>query len=97
MTIDQLMNFARSKNASDVHLTVGAPTSIRINGELKKFDGMDEEVVSRTILSMLSAEQEKRLGEERTSTFPSRRRTAGGRESTSTARTAESSRRRSVC
>lgn len=63
MTIDQLMNFARSKNASDVHLTVGAPTSIRINGELKKFDGMDEEVVSRTILSMLSAEQEKRLGE----------------------------------
>ena len=62
MTIDQLINFARSKNASDIHLTVGAPTSIRINGELKKFDGMDEEVVSRTILSMLSAEQEKRLG-----------------------------------
>ncbi len=63
MNIDQLMNFARSKNASDVHLTVGAPTSIRINGELKKFDGLDEEVVSRTILSMLSAEQEKKLGE----------------------------------
>ncbi len=62
MTIDQLINFARSKSASDIHLTVGAPTSIRINGELKKFDGMDEEVVSRTILSMLSAEQEKRLG-----------------------------------
>lgn len=62
MTIDQLINFARSKNASDIHLTVGAPTSIRINGELKKFDGMDEEVVSRTILSMLSAEQEKKLG-----------------------------------
>lgn len=62
MTIDQLINFARSKNASDIHLTVGAPASIRINGELKKFDGMDEEVVSRTILSMLSAEQEKRLG-----------------------------------
>lgn len=63
MTIDQLINFARSKNASDIHLTVGAPTSIRINGDLKKFDGMDEEVVSRTILSMLSAEQEKRLGQ----------------------------------
>ena len=55
MNIEQLINFARSKNASDIHLTVGAPTSIRINGELKKFDGMDEEVVSRTILSMLSA------------------------------------------
>ncbi|MGN0655305.1 MAG: type IV pilus twitching motility protein PilT [Ruminiclostridium sp.] len=63
MTIDQLINFARSKNASDIHLTAGAPTSIRINGELKKFDGMDEEVVNRTILSMLSAEQEKRLGQ----------------------------------
>lgn len=63
MTIDQLINFARSKNASDIHLTAGAPTSIRINGELKKFDGMDEEVVNRTILSMLSAEQEKRIGE----------------------------------
>lgn len=62
MTIEQLINFARSKNASDIHLTVGAPTSIRINGELQKFDGMDEEVVSRTILSMLSADQEKRLG-----------------------------------
>ena len=55
--------FIPSKNASDIHLTAGAPTSIRINGELKKFDGMDEEVVSRTILSMLTAEQEKRLGE----------------------------------
>lgn len=63
MTIDQLINFARSKNASDIHLTAGAPTSIRINGELKKFDGMDEEVVNRTILSMLTAEQEKRIGE----------------------------------
>lgn len=63
MTIDQLINFARSKNASDIHLTAGASTAVRINGELKKFDGMDEEVVNRTILSMLSAEQEKRLGQ----------------------------------
>ena len=63
MTIDQLLNFARSKNASDVHLTVGAPTAIRINGELKKFDGMSDEVVQKTILSMLTADQEKKLGE----------------------------------
>ncbi len=61
--IDQLINFARSKNASDIHLTVGAPTSIRINGELKKFDGMTEDDVHKTILSMLSAEQEKKVGE----------------------------------
>ncbi len=62
MSIEQLLNFARSKNASDVHLTVGAPTAIRINGELKKFDGMSDEVVQKTILSMLTAEQEQRLG-----------------------------------
>ncbi len=63
MTIDQLLNFARSKAASDVHLTVGAPTSIRINGDLKKFDGMSDDVVQKTILSMLTADQEKKLGE----------------------------------
>ncbi|MBP5606113.1 MAG: Flp pilus assembly complex ATPase component TadA, partial [Ruminiclostridium sp.] len=62
MTIDQLVNFARSKNASDVHLTVGAPTAIRINGELKKFDMSDDDT-NKLILSMLSAEQERKLGE----------------------------------
>ena len=30
MTIDQLINFARSKNASDIHLTVGAPMGINV-------------------------------------------------------------------
>ncbi|MBQ3841487.1 MAG: type IV pilus twitching motility protein PilT [Ruminiclostridium sp.] len=62
MTLDQLINFARSKNASDVHLTVGAPTSIRINGDLKKFDMKDDDT-NKLILSMLSADQEKRVGE----------------------------------
>ena len=62
MTIDQLVNFARSKNASDVHLTVGAPTAIRINGELKKFDMSDDDT-NKLILSMLSAEQERKLGD----------------------------------
>ena len=62
MNIEQLLNFARSKNASDIHLTVGAPTAIRINGELKKFDGMSPDIVHQTIISMLTAEQEQRLG-----------------------------------
>ena len=62
MTLDQLINFARSKNASDVHLTVGAPTSIRINGDLKKFDMKDDDT-NKLILSMLSADQERRVGE----------------------------------
>ncbi|MBQ9383681.1 MAG: type IV pilus twitching motility protein PilT [Ruminiclostridium sp.] len=62
MNIEQLLNFARSKNASDIHLTVGAPTAIRINGDLKKFDGMSDDIVHQTIISMLTAEQEQRLG-----------------------------------
>ena len=62
MELDKLVNFARSKNASDIHLTVGAPTAIRINGELKKFDMKDDDTY-QLILSMLSAEQEKKLGE----------------------------------
>ena len=63
MSIDKLIAFARSKNASDIHLTVGAPTAIRINGKLMQFSGMDESLVNKTILSMLSADQERRLGE----------------------------------
>ncbi len=62
MELDKLVNFARSKNASDIHLTVGAPTAIRINGELKKFDMKDDDTY-QLILSMLSADQEKKLGE----------------------------------
>ncbi len=63
MSIEKLIDLARSKNASDIHLTVGAPTAIRINGKLMKFSGMDEPLVNKTILSMLSADQERRLGE----------------------------------
>lgn len=63
MSIEKLIEFARSKNASDIHLTVGAPTAIRINGKLMQFSGMDEPLVNKTILSMLSAEQERRLGD----------------------------------
>ncbi|MBO6230357.1 MAG: type IV pilus twitching motility protein PilT [Ruminiclostridium sp.] len=62
MELDKLVNFARSKNASDIHLTVGAPTAIRINGELKKFDMKDDDTY-RLILSMLTADQERKLGE----------------------------------
>lgn len=61
-TVDDLILFAREQGASDIHLTVGAPTVFRINGKLERLEDMDEAVVNRTILSMLSAEQEKRLG-----------------------------------
>ena len=50
-------------NASDIHLTVGAPTVVRVNGELRKYTELSDQVVNRTILSILSAEQEKMLTE----------------------------------
>lgn len=42
-------------------MTVGAPTVFRINGDLVRLNDMDDEVVNRTILSMLTAEQEQLL------------------------------------
>ncbi len=61
VTVEDLIAYAREQKASDIHLTVGSPTVFRINGKLERVDGLDDEVVSRTILSMLSADQEKRL------------------------------------
>lgn len=63
MTLEEFLMAARKNNASDIHLTVGAPTVFRINGELVRLNEMSDEVVNRTILSMLSAEQEQRLND----------------------------------
>lgn len=63
MTFEEFIMQAREMNASDIHLTVGAPTVIRINGELRKYQELSDQVVHRTIVSILSAEQEKQLTE----------------------------------
>lgn len=63
MTFQEFIMQARSLGASDIHLTVGAPTVVRINGELRKFGELSDTVVNRTILSILSADQEKLLTE----------------------------------
>ncbi len=63
MTFQEFIMEARSLGASDIHLTVGAPTVVRINGELRKFGELSDTVVNRTILSILSADQEKLLTE----------------------------------
>lgn len=63
MTFEEFIMQAREMNASDIHLTVGLPTVVRINGELKKYTELSDQVVNRTILSILSAEQEKQLTE----------------------------------
>lgn len=63
MTFEEFIMEARALNASDIHLTVGAPTVIRVNGELQPFGDLSDMVVNRTILSILTAEQEKLLTE----------------------------------
>ena len=63
MTFEEFIMQAREMNASDIHLTVGAPTVIRVNGELRKYQELSDQVVHRTIVSILSAEQEKLLTE----------------------------------
>ncbi len=63
MTFEEFIMQARDLNASDIHLTVGAPTVIRVNGELQKYQDLSDQVVYRTIMSILSAEQEKLLTE----------------------------------
>lgn len=61
MDIEELILEAREKLASDIHLTVGAATVIRINGELYKFKERDDVGVNRLIHSILTAEQEKKF------------------------------------
>lgn len=63
MTFEEFIMQAREMNASDIHLSVGLPTVVRVNGELRKYTELSDQVVNRTILSILSAEQEKLLTE----------------------------------
>ncbi len=63
MTFEEFIMQARDMGASDIHLTVGAPTVIRVHGELQKYQDLSDQVVHRTIMSILSAEQEKSLTE----------------------------------
>lgn len=63
MTFEEFIMQAREMDASDIHLTVGAPTVVRVNGELRKYTELSDQVINRTILSILSAEQEKLLTE----------------------------------
>ena len=38
VTVEQLLMLAKEKKASDVHITVGLPPKVRINGELVNLD-----------------------------------------------------------
>ena len=64
MDIEEWINGARKLKASDIHLTVGDITMIRINGELVKYGERDDVGVNRLIHSFLTAEQERQFSTE---------------------------------
>jgi len=68
MQIKELLIEAKDKEASDLHLNVGIPPVLRINGKLKRLDlpELTPEITHEMIYSILSEKQKnnfKSLGE----------------------------------
>jgi twitching motility protein PilT len=64
MLIKELLQLVVSKNASDLHLIVGVPPTIRIDGELVPVPGetiMTNEIIDSMLKDVMSAEQYERL------------------------------------
>lgn len=61
ITVEQLLNIARQMDASDIHMTVGLPPRVRINGTLKDLDypKLLPEDVSKIVLSIMNDRQLK--------------------------------------
>jgi twitching motility protein PilT len=59
MSIDELLRYAAKYGASDLHITVGTPPIIRVNGRLKKIPGpaLAPEDAQALVYSILSDEQ----------------------------------------
>src|SRR3989344_6338719 len=63
MTLQELLNLTIDSKASDLHLLVGIPPYMRINGELKPLENLPpltNETAKTLILSGMNAEQQKR-------------------------------------
>lgn len=58
MVLDEFIMEARKMGASDIHLTVGAPTVVRINGELRRHGEFTDVEINRMIHGILTADQE---------------------------------------
>ncbi len=58
MTIEELLTIARDKGASDVHITVGVPPILRINGDLEylPYDAMMPEATKTLIYPTMTEE-----------------------------------------
>lgn len=62
MDIRQLLEFTVQKNASDLHLLVGTPPMIRVDGQLNPVPGMEiltPQTCEELVLSLLSPEQKE--------------------------------------
>lgn len=66
VTIDSLIRMMFEKNASDLHLTAGAPPKLRLDGELigVEMPALTEEICRTLIQSVLSEEQREQLEKE---------------------------------
>jgi len=63
-SIDQLLTQMVQLNASDLHLTVGAPPVVRVNGHLQRFESVPSLSADETrdlLYRVLSSDQQKRL------------------------------------
>ena len=66
MNLDALLKSSRTHNASDVHIIVGMPPVLRIDGEIvtAKGDVVTPELARRLVYEYLNDEQKKRLEED---------------------------------
>lgn len=63
LIMDELFKLMKEKGASDLHLTVGTPPILRINGKLYKtpFEELDPEKAQSLIYSIMTDEQKQRF------------------------------------
>jgi twitching motility protein PilT len=64
LSIDALLERTVARNASDLHLTVGTPPAMRVNGTLQRFEDVPEltpEDTHQMLYRILSTEQQKQL------------------------------------
>ena len=65
MKINELLKITSDLDASDLHLTVGVPPTLRVNGFLSKLDypELTENDVCEMLYGVLSNEQKKKFEE----------------------------------
>ncbi len=64
-TIEEMLRIAKSAGASDVHVTVGIPPKMRVNGKLitMEFDRLMPNDTQQMLLGIMNEEQKKRFEE----------------------------------